>query len=968
MKRPDLLIEGWLPTKELGIESRRESAPIPGQFPKLKTLHVWWARRPLVASAGAVLGSLMPVWTAALAEEFSEHEELATEKSYHGWFLRLLGILGDPIRARQKIDWANAQGVRLQDGGFGYKQAFKNSPSVPDLRLLHDVLKATWGRIPEVLDPTAGGGSIPFEAIRYGLPTHANDLNSIAFSALRAGVELAARYGEELLPDLKEWGDELFERMEVRLADSFQLDDPTQRVVAYIWARTVACPRTGKSVPLAPNWWLSRQKGDIAVRLITEREGVSLDKPEFEIVRGRNIGKRDADAGTITRGVAVSPWDNLAIDGDYIKAEAQAGKMGSVLYAVAIRAAKGRDFRPPTSTDLAAIEAAEAELARLLPRWEDEDVIPNESIPDGNKTSEPMRYGIRTWRDMFSPRQLLVHGTFVEEYRRLIPEVQEAIADQDRADSVLSLLALIQGKTVNWNALLSSWDVSRQKMRSVFDRHDFAFKWTFAEFEGARELYGWGVDQIADAYQGIAQLLLPAMEGGLTSVSPDHPVPGPVSVTQGNAGDMAWMEDGSVELVCIDPPYYDNVMYAELSDFFYVWEKRTLGRLWPKLFADELTNKDEEAVANAARFEYAGRRKKELATLDYERKMTAIFAECNRILVDAGSMTVMFTHKKAEAWDTLGQSLLEAGFSIEASWPVPTEPEFSLHIAQKNAAKSTIFLVCRKRLDGADHSKVFFDAIESDVRHAAREAYSRMVDFGMEGVDLLLATYGPTLSVLSEHWPVYSSEPGPDGQSRLLRPDEALLAAQEEVVRLQRDRLVAHQVEFDPLTDFWLLAWDMFGAREFPFDGARKLALAVGGVDIDEVNRAKLLKKKAGSVVLQEPKDRYRRDPDSELPGVNRERVVFPTLLDVLHTALYVVDLDGAAAARSWLEQRGLTTDARMLAVVEAAVAAVPRVREKGELRVEEAVLLERLVVAAFPDITIPEEESLMEQEQLFDA
>ena len=504
-------------------------------------------------------------------------------------------------------------------------------------------------------------------------------------------------------------------------------------------------------------------------------------------------------------------------------------------------------------------------------------------------------------------------------------------------------------------------------MRSVFDRHDFAFKWTFAEFEGARELYGWGVDQIADAYQGIAQLLLPAMEGGLTSVSPDHPVPGPVSVTQGNAGDMAWMEDGSVELVCIDPPYYDNVMYAELADFFYVWEKRTLGQLWPEFFTDELTNKDEEAVANSARFQYAGRRKKELATLDYERKMTAIFAECRRVLTDTGSMTVMFTHKKAEAWDTLGQSLLEAGFSIEASWPVPTESEQSLHIARRNAASSTILLVCRKR-PVHSHTRVFFDAIESDVRHAAREAYSRMVDVGLEGVDLLLATYGPTLSVLSEHWPVYSSEPGPDGQSRLLRPDEALRVAQEEVVRLRRSRLVAHQVEFDPLTDFWLLAWDTFSAREFPFDEARKLALAVGGVDIDEVTRAKLLKRKAGSVVMQTPKDRYRRDPDSALPGVNRERVLFPALVDALHTALYVVDLDGAAAARSWLEQRGLTTDTRMLALVEAAVAAVPRVREKGELTVEEAVLLERLVVAAFPNVTIPEEESLMEQEQLFDA
>ena len=137
-------------------------------------------------------------------------------------------------------------------------------------------------------------------------------------------------------------------------------------------------------------------------------------------------------------------------------------------------------------------------------------------------------------------------------------------------------------------------------------------------------------------------------------------------------------------------------------------------------------------MANVARFSHAGRRKKELATLDYERKMAAIFSECRRILKATGSMTVMFTHKKAEAWDTLGQSLLDAGFSVEASWPVPTEPEHSQHIAQKNAAKSTMFLVCRKR-PYRDASKVFFEAIESDVRHAAREAYSRMVDAGMEG-------------------------------------------------------------------------------------------------------------------------------------------------------------------------------------------------------------------------------------------
>ena len=953
--RPDLLIEQWFPTRELGIESVRESAPIPGQFPKLKTLHVWWARRPLAASAGAIITSILPAWSPDLAERIGHHQDLATENAYHGWALRLCGVLGDAVAADKLARAARASGVRIPNNPFSYKQAFKNSPTTADLAVLQAVLEATWGQMPVVADLTAGGGSIPYTAIRLGLPSYANDLNPVAAAVLRAGVELPAKFGAELVPDITRWGELLCERIEGRMLRFFP-DGPDGNVANFLFVRSVACPRTGKPVPLAPNWWLSRDKGGVAARVVTKRGGVELDEPEFEIVEGDAIDRRSTDAGTITRGVAVSPWDHLTIEGDYIKAEAQAGRMGSNIYAVVVRTVAGRIFCAPTATDQEALVAAEVELARVMPQWERADLIPDEAFPDGNDM-RPVNYGMPRWCDMFSPRQLLVHGTFVEEYRALIPEVRAAIPDQGRANAVLAILALMQAKAVNWSAILSSWDVSRQKMRSVFDRHDFAFKWTYAEFEGARELYPWALTQAVSAFTELADLLSPGDSGCLTAGSLAHPVPAPVTVTNDNAADVAEIADASVELVCIDPPYYDNVMYAELADFFYVWEKRTLGELWPEFFADDLTNKEEEAVANAARFAHAGRRKQELATLDYERKITAIFVESRRILKEAGVMTVMFTHKKAEAWDTLGQSLLEAGFTIEASWPVRTEPQQSLHQAKKNAAASTMMLVCRKRPERASSRKVFFEAIESEVRHAARQAYARYTDAGFEGVDLLLATYGPTLSVLASQWPVYSSEPGPDGQSRLLRPGEALQVAQEETVRLHRSRLVARQVEFDPVTDFWLLAWDTFKARTFPFDEARKLALAVGGIDIDDVMQAKVLGKKAGAVVLQEPGERRRRDADSDASGVNRERARFSALVDALHTAMYIVDMDGSAAVQAWLEQRQLTADERFRAVVEAAVAAVPRVKQKGEFMVSEALMLERLVVAAFPDIEIPTDE-----------
>jgi putative DNA methylase len=269
--RPRVLIEDWLPVTELGIESRREAAPIPGQFPKLKTLHIWWARRPLAVSAGAVLGSLLPAWSESLAEAFPAAPKLKTQEAYRTWFLRLCGVLGDPVAAKQAQDAAIEAGRRIPNP-YSYKQAFKNSPSIRDLRLLHDVLQSIWSRLPVVVDPTAGGGSIPYEAIRYGLPTFANDLNSVAVAVLRAGVALPAQFGPDLVDELTRWGTVVANRLRSRLEPFFP-SGPDGSVATFLFACTVACPRTGKPVPLSPNWWLSKSRTPTAIRLITERNG-----------------------------------------------------------------------------------------------------------------------------------------------------------------------------------------------------------------------------------------------------------------------------------------------------------------------------------------------------------------------------------------------------------------------------------------------------------------------------------------------------------------------------------------------------------------------------------------------------------------------------------------------------------------------------------------------------------------------
>ncbi len=981
--RPRLLIERWLPVEEIGIECVRESAPIPGQFPKLKTLHVWWARRPLVASAAAVLGSVMPAWTEELAERFPQHHELQSEQAYRKWFLKLCGILGDPLEARQRIAAATAKGITLGSKAYGYKQAFKNRPSPEDFERLHSLLACVWGEAPPMIDPTAGGGSIPFEALRYGLPSHANELNAVASAALLAGVRSPARFGSDLNADLNRWGLTLSRRLEGRLvrfySDGPQRSDHTN----YLYARTVACPRTGKAVPLAGDWWLRRGEAPVAVRLVARRNGMVLDAPEFEILDGKAaIGGYDPKAAaTWSRGKAVSPWDGQVIDGDYIRGEAQAGRMGEVLYAVAVRVGRKRLFRAPTDTDLAGIAAAEAELARLSAQWEADDVLPTESVPPGDKTKEPHNYGVARWRDMFTPRQQLGHGCFVEEYRRLTGEVQAAYPDDpDRAEAVLTLLAMISGKALAYNSRQSRWDQSRQKIASTFDIHAFPFKKTFGEFEGGRELYPWCLSQMLDAYAGIAGLIDPEPEATLGD-TPPRPRP-EVTVTNHNAANLADVDDESKTLVCIDPPYYDNVQYAELSDYFYVWHKRTLGRVLPHLFAAPLTNKADEAVKNRARFAALGKRADETAHNDYTLKMAAIFAECRRVLRADGVMCVMFTHKAAGAWNALGTALLEAGFSIEASWPVRTESQNSLHQARQNSANSTIFLVCRKRpvpRPGDEAAIGFLSDIEPDLRAAAAEALKRAQGQGLSGVDLVLATYGPALSVLSRSWPVHSTQAGDDGRSRRLEPEEALDIVRNEVTRLMLARLVGSAAHFDPVTDFTILAWELFGARKFPFDDARRLAYATGGLEVDQLRKLRILTATGGTVTLLTPQERRRsggsdRERTASLldaasgrrgVGVDRSAATFDRLIDAVHTSAYVAEIDGSAAAKAWLDDRGLSIDPDFGRCLGALVRALPRTRKPdGAWNVPEAKVLRELASAYFPNIKLPVLDELPSEQQ----
>jgi adenine-specific DNA methylase len=963
MTRP--LIEQWLPAATIGAESMRERGAS-SALPPINFLHVWWARRPLTASRAAILASLLPAWPSdaeaqsdvAAADLLRELKNRFPkgESQYRAWYVRTLGILGDPVAGRAAIKAANVAGIKLQGNGYGYPRAFTVTPDQADLDKVRDLVQLRTGSsgVPVVLDPFSGGGSIPFEAARYGCATVANELNPVATTILQATVSLPATLGTEFAKVIADWGAKWSDRVEKRLAQFFPRE-PAESVVAYIWAHTVPCPTTGRPTPLAPDYWLARGKAgrDVAVALAVDREAGTYN---LSIVEGPDAAQW-GDRKTYKRGAAESIWTGETFSGDYIRQMGVEGRVGQMLLAVSITRSgvAGRQFRAPTPADLKAVTAAEAELAKRRPGWEIDDLVPNEPIFEGKETKRSVDMGLTRWSDMFTPRQLLSNLTGLDELRRVVADARAELGDE-HARALGLYLALALDKACDYNGMLSSWDATRLKVRNTFDRHDFAYKWSFAEFDAAHSLFPWAVSQVSDAYGGIAKLAYQPAGIGVRERRAE------ARIIRGSATALQ-LEDSSVDAVVTDPPYYDNVMYAECSDYFYVWLKRSLRETWPQ-FADlVITDKQDEAVANPTLFKDVaaptgrGKRKipgaktaAELADARYEELLTASFREAHRVLKPGGVLTVMFTHKRVDAWDTLGAALLQAGFSIDASWPVHTESEHSLHQAKKNAAASTIFLVCRKRPSG---SPAYWADIRGQVEHAAEEAAARFAAEGMTGVDLTIATYGPVLSVLSDSWPVYTGELDADGHSEILRPDAALDLARERVATLKKRGLLGGKdVEFDRITDWYLLAWNDFKAAEFPFDEARKLCIATH-LEFDDLSKHhKIVKATSGAVTLLTPAQRRTAG------GLDTETTTYATWIDRLHALMLIYDEDGLGAARAWLTNTGAGDDQRFTDLITAALHAIPRVKDKSEFARPEARILDSLRTALFDHIPAPSDPS----------
>lgn len=896
MEYQQKLIEGKFPCQQVGAETRRERDT--GMAPPTHRLHVWWARRPLTPSRAAVLGSILPADTNP--EVFLKdlgikkyqiqigNVPVDIPKKYvqdNGKCFRWSKELGRLIEKDNKVrsdfrELANKLLDKRPD--VKNEDAFKKlcqqiQPiKMDNIDIFHEftvqevAADPAWfnevlslfseieGRIPNlygynrgyesipkemfegytVLDPTAGGGSIPFEAMRLGVNVIANDLNPVATGIQYASLRYPAMFGQELLPNLNRYGTKMVEKVADKMADFFRGEIiEGNEDLSYLYCREITCPHCGERAPLFNSFALAKKKDGWMV--VPKIEGITGHKKvrfvPVRLVNGKGPNGENPEEGTVKKGTGRCLHCGQAIDSEEIKRQARGesdyGTWQDKLYCVVgvrlqpkkdkagnimryasgahkgeIRTEKVTFFREPTEADFAALQRAEEKLKENWNRWEDMDLIPTEKIPEGHKTAELLKLGITRWCDMFTARQLLGHLTAMETLRDMSREIFAA-EGQEKGTAIIHYLQYMVDKCVDYNSRQTRWIPQRCSVSGTFSRHDFSLKWTFGEliYSGDNSGLAWGKNQVMDAYKGICELV----EGSRAK---------PAQVLHGSAANLA-IPDKTVDVICVDPPYYNNVQYAELSDFFYVWQKRTLGELYPDIFNRRLTNKRDEAVANPVRDGSA----KE-ANAVYEQRMSEIFAECRRVIKDDGVLTMMFTHKTQAAWETLTRALIENGWIISATFPVDSEFAAALNQKDLAAAASSIFIACRKR-DMTEREPAIWTGfggtgVRQLIHKAVEQSLQEFAVLKLNAVDEMVASYGSALKVLSEHWPVMDGD-------ELVSPTTAMREASTVVAQYQMSRISGGQMSINdlkPEAGIALTMLGIYGTGSFAYDDALSLS------------------------------------------------------------------------------------------------------------------------------------------------
>ncbi len=607
----------------------------------------------------------------------------------------------------------------------------------------HESLGGMPGTRPLVVDPFAGGGAIPLEALRVGADAFASDLNPVAVLLNKVLLEYIPRYGQKLADEVRTWGTWIKEQAEQELAEFYPKDPDGATPIAYLWARTIICegPGCGAEVPLMRSFWLAKKGSkSVALRLLPNPAQKRVD---FEIIK--NPKASDVGEGTIRRGSAECPVCGYTTPVASVRRqlkERRGGAADARLFAVVTtrEGEQGRFYRLPTVADLEAAQKAAAELQRRKSEHQGRlSLVPDEPLPpQGTLGFRVQLYGMQEWGDLFTPRQMLALTTLV----KLVQEIQNKLTNKYESDfihAIQTCLALMIDRCSDYWSSLCSWHSSKELIRNTFARQAISMVWDFVEVNPFSDASG----DLQGAFEWISQVCAIKVATEHTnslatcSSATTHPLP-----------------NDATQVLATDPPYYDAVPYADLSDFFYVWLKRTVGDRYPDLFGAKLTPKDDECVVD----ETKGHDK-----AYFERMMGQALAEGCRVLAPDGIGLVVFAHKSTSGWEAQLQAMNDAGWTITGSWPIDTEMGTRLRAMDSAALASSIHLVCRprkKRNDVGDWRDVL-----QELPRRMREWMPHLAAEGIVGADAIFSCLGPALEIFSR----YSSVERADGEPVTLK-------------------------------------------------------------------------------------------------------------------------------------------------------------------------------------------------------
>jgi putative DNA methylase len=895
-KEQPLKIEDFLPVTAVGIESLKEANP--EVMSPHRNIYKWFARRPTAATRLALLASVLPGtisddqllrWMCVGPKEEAE------------------GTIEDFVVNKQATKSDSSQSVTDH---FGYDYPLQNIPPENDMEEFHNVVRDYWGgSLPTVLDPTAGGGTIPLESLRYELPTISNELNPVAWLLNKVVLDYALTQGS-LEREVRQWIDEVLEFATEELEEYFPRRDgaaPSH----YFRAYSIECPSCGQILPLTNRWWFNRRL-NMAVRPLFQEDDL-----RFECV---NVEETDVDfdpnEGTVSGGDAECPHCSVVTERDDLVAMFQSGDFEYEVLAVRYnKKISGSKYHSPLEQDYEAIEKAREKVENDLHLA---TLLTSERFEGHWDRAYP--YGVTQWRDVYSPRQLLSHAKLLEGFKNVEERIHQEY-DSERAESILVLLSLVSTKLIERNSRLEPIDVTYGSPANMLGNNNFSFQWSFGESNLTTGTYSLrtAADNVLDNYETVVQFL-------------SHVDEAEIEVHQGDAANLS-LDDSSVDVAVMDPPYGDNVIYSEVADAFYAWLKEYLGGIFPQMFSSSATNKEDEAVENPA---MVSEGQETTARERYETKMSDIFSEVYRVLDSGGVLTVYFTDKEASAWDSLTMGLINSGFTVTATHTVTSEMPQRVGVQGSASADSTLLLTCRKPAadeEIANRQPVLWSDIRAKTREAARNKANDLLDseLNLTKTDTIISAFGPTLRVFTENYPVV------DKHDELVRPQRALEEARTAVVEVLVDRELEDSLDdVDNLSTWYILSWLVYGRETIPYDDARQLGLGVG-VNVDDIKSDTKIWSKSGDKLTLKGQSYRVRDYTALESGEKRRKRAYPVdpredsynyAIDAVHAALNVLETKGSDFTWNWLNDRGLADHSQFRRTIKSLLQVLPETHE----------------------------------------